>query len=154
MSARGYYCYWTTRCHDDVIKWKHFPRYWPFVRGIHRGPGQRPVTRSFDVLFDLRPNKRLGKQSWGWWSETPSSSLWRHRNGNMIFRTIWISMPGKGLLVYGGCFDCAQQTPFSVYLMALLIICLVFTESICVQRKISYYFMIWRITPKRTQVMV
>ena len=22
--------------HDDVIKWKHFPRYWPFVRGIHR----------------------------------------------------------------------------------------------------------------------
>ena len=24
--------------HDDVIKWKHFPRYWPFVRGIHRCP--------------------------------------------------------------------------------------------------------------------
>ena len=23
---------------DDVIKWKHFPRYWPFVRGIHRSP--------------------------------------------------------------------------------------------------------------------
>ena len=22
--------------HDDVIKWKHFPRYWPFARGIHR----------------------------------------------------------------------------------------------------------------------
>ena len=28
-----------THCwHDDVIKWKHFPRYWPFVRGIHRSP--------------------------------------------------------------------------------------------------------------------
>ena len=26
----------TTIYHDDVIKWKHFPRYWPFVRGIHR----------------------------------------------------------------------------------------------------------------------
>ena len=25
-----------TSPHDDVIKWKHFPRYWPFVRGIHR----------------------------------------------------------------------------------------------------------------------
>ena len=41
--------------HDDVIKWKHVPRYWPFVLGIHRSPGefpaQRPVTRSFDVLF-------------------------------------------------------------------------------------------------------
>ena len=24
--------------HDDVIKWKHFPRYWPFVQGIHRSP--------------------------------------------------------------------------------------------------------------------
>ena len=23
------------KTHDDVIKWKHFPRYWPFVRGIH-----------------------------------------------------------------------------------------------------------------------
>ena len=29
-------------------------------------PAQRPVTRSFDVFFDLRPNKRLSKQPWGW----------------------------------------------------------------------------------------
>ena len=28
--------------HDDVIKWKHFPRYWPFVRGIHRPPVKSP----------------------------------------------------------------------------------------------------------------
>ena len=35
-------------------------------------PAQRPVTRSFDVYFDLRPNKRLSKQSWDWWFETPS----------------------------------------------------------------------------------
>ena len=74
--------------HDDVIKWKHFPRYWPFVRGIHRYPvpgefpTQRPVTRSFDVFFDLRLYKPLHKQSWGWWFETPSRSLWRHRYVN------------------------------------------------------------------------
>ena len=37
---------------------------------------QRPVTRSFDVFFDLRLNKRLSKQSWGWWFETPMRSLW------------------------------------------------------------------------------
>ena len=43
-------------------------------------PTQRPVTRSFDVYFDLRPNKRLSKQSWCWWFETPSRTLWRHRN--------------------------------------------------------------------------
>ena len=41
---------------------------------------QRPVTRSFDVFFDLRLNKRLSKHSWGWWFETPSHSLWRHGN--------------------------------------------------------------------------
>ena len=35
-------------------------------------PAQRPVTRSFDVFFDLRLNKRLSKQSWGWWFETLS----------------------------------------------------------------------------------
>ena len=28
--------------HEDVIKWKHFPRYWPFVRGIHRSPVNYP----------------------------------------------------------------------------------------------------------------
>ena len=28
--------------HDDVIKWKHFPRYWPFVRRIHRSPVNAP----------------------------------------------------------------------------------------------------------------
>ena len=43
-------------------------------------PTQRPVTRSFDVFFDLRLNKRLSKQSWGWWSETLSCSLWRQSN--------------------------------------------------------------------------
>ena len=77
--------------YDDVIKSKHFPRYWPFVRGIHRSPvnsphkgqwrGERPVTRSFDVFFDLRLNKRLSKQSWGWWFEALRHPLWRHSNG-------------------------------------------------------------------------
>ena len=45
-------------------------------------PAQKPVTQSFDAFFDLRLNKRLSKQSWGWWFETLScSSLWRHCNG-------------------------------------------------------------------------
>ena len=45
-------------------------------------PAQRPVTRSFYVFFDLRPNKRLSKQLWGWWFETHSPPLWRHSNEN------------------------------------------------------------------------
>ena len=44
-------------------------------------PTQRPVMRKFDVFFDLRPDKLLSKQWWGWWFETPSCPLWRHRDG-------------------------------------------------------------------------
>ena len=43
-------------------------------------PAQRPVTRSFDVFFDLRLIKRLSKHSGGWWFETLSCPLWRHCN--------------------------------------------------------------------------
>ena len=74
-------------------------------------PAQRPVTRSFDVSFDLRLNKRSSKQSWGWGFETPSCPLWRHYNDlrestrtkqNANFSKIdphsgWIS---KGEIVY------------------------------------------------------
>ena len=45
-------------------------------------PAQRPVTRSFDVFFDLHPNKGLSNwQWWAWWFETPPCPLRRHRNG-------------------------------------------------------------------------
>ena len=43
-------------------------------------PAQRLVSRSFDVFFDLRLNKRLSKQLWDWWFETLSHLLWRHCN--------------------------------------------------------------------------
>ena len=51
-------------------------------------PAQRPVTRSFDVFFDVGPNKRLSKQSWSWWFETLSPSLWRHRNEFHLHETV------------------------------------------------------------------
>ena len=75
--------------HDDVIKWKHFPRYWPFVRGIHRSPlnfahkGRWRGALMFHLICAL--NKRLNKQSWGWWFETPTRSLWRHCNVLMLW---------------------------------------------------------------------
>ena len=53
-------------------------------------PSQRPMTRSFDVIFDLSLNKRLSKQSRRWWFETPSRSLWRHCNG--IAMGCWYSL--------------------------------------------------------------
>ena len=66
-------------------------------------PTQRPVTRSFDVYFDLRPNKRFSKQSWGWWFETLSSPLWRHRNGILGTNQSKIRVPhyiGAPLILY------------------------------------------------------
>ena len=63
--------------------------------GEFTGPGefptQRPVTRNFDVFFDLRPNKQLSKQPWGWWFETPSWSLCRQCNEmSQVRRRIYI----------------------------------------------------------------
>ena len=67
--------------------WRHekFPALLTIYAGNSPVPGefpaQRSVTRSFDVFFYLRLNIRRSKQSWGWWFETPSGSLWRHSNG-------------------------------------------------------------------------
>ena len=70
-------------------------------------PAQRPVTRSFDVFFDLRPNKRLSKQSGGWWFETASRPFWRHCNGwieskthNPLFRIIPWDNETLNLILY------------------------------------------------------
>ena len=46
-------------------------------------PSQRPLTRSFDIFFDPRPNLQLSKQWRSRWFETPYRSLWRHSNGNI-----------------------------------------------------------------------
>ena len=77
----------THNCHDDVIKWKHFPHYWLFVRestGLHWSPVDfLTVTQYFDVFY-LRLNKRLNKQSRRRWFETPSISIWRRCNGNCV----------------------------------------------------------------------
>ena len=65
-------------------------------------PAQRPVTRSFDVFFDLRLNKRLSKQWWGWWFEAPLRQLWRHRNGvpynNFIKSAMWSWITGVSIV--------------------------------------------------------
>ena len=61
--------------------------------------GQRPMTRSFDVFFDLRLNKRLSKQSRGWWFETLSRPLWRHRNGTTSERVLASAVAADALLL-------------------------------------------------------
>ena len=76
------------RAQDTDSWWRHQMETFSALLAICAGnspvpgefPTQRPVTRSFDAYFDLRPNKRLSKQWWGWWFETQSCPLWRHRN--------------------------------------------------------------------------
>ena len=78
---------------DDVIKWKHFPRHWPFVRGIHRSPvtsphkGQWRGALVFSLICAL--NKRLSKKSCGWWLGTPSRPSWRHCNVERSFQLFY-----------------------------------------------------------------
>ena len=71
--------------HDAVIKWKHFTRYWPFVRGIHRWPVNSPHKGQWRgaLIFSMIC-------TWinGWVNDreagrfkTPSCPLWRHCNG-------------------------------------------------------------------------
>ena len=54
------------------------PKYvnWSPVNSPHRGQWRGAV----DVFFGLRRNKRMSKQSWGWWCETPLGPLWRNCN--------------------------------------------------------------------------
>ena len=65
-----------TSQHDDVIKWKHFPRYWPFVWGIHLWPVNSPHKYQwcralmFSLIF-----------AWinGWVNNRKAGDLRRHR---------------------------------------------------------------------------
>ena len=86
--------YWLSSCFHAawicIPWWRHQMDTYSALLAICAGnspatgefPSQRPVTQSFDVSLICALNKRLSKQSWGWWFETPSRSLWRHCNAN------------------------------------------------------------------------
>ena len=102
--------------HDDVIKWKHLPRYWPFVRGIHRSPVNSPHKGQWGgaLMFTL-----IYAQINGWVNNHEAGDLRRHRahygvivinlisillppdrhrhKGNMFSITIWPRMHLKSL---------------------------------------------------------
>ena len=96
--------------HNDVIKWKHFPRYWPFVRGIQRSPVNSPHKGQCRgaLMFSLICTWINGwiNNRKGWWFETPSRSLWRHCNVFSLF--FFCSIPILTL-----CFLCRSLTHLS-----------------------------------------
>ena len=75
--------------HDDVIKWKHFPRYWPFARRIHRSPvnsphkGQWHGTLMFSLIYAWKN---------GWINTRDAGDLRRHRShyGVTVMYRWWI----------------------------------------------------------------
>ena len=61
--------------HDDVIKWKYFPRYWPFVCGIHRSPVNSPHKGQWRLvlMFSL-----ICARINGWVNDGEAGDLRRH----------------------------------------------------------------------------
>ena len=62
--------------HDGVIEWKHFPRYWPFVRGIHQSPVYSPQKSQWRraLMFSL-----IWVWMNGWVNNREAGDLRRHR---------------------------------------------------------------------------
>ena len=62
--------------HDDVIKWKYFPRYWPFERGVHRSPVNSPHKGQWRgaLMFSL-----ICVWINGWVNNREAGDLRRHR---------------------------------------------------------------------------
>ena len=85
---------WNHKCCSNVVLEV------PWITGHRWIPCKKSVTRSFDIFFVLLLNKRLSKQWWGWWFETPSRPLWRHCNGQYKkLKVGWISFVSAERLI-------------------------------------------------------
>ena len=82
------------RSHDDVIKWKHFPRYWPFVLGIHRWPVNSPHKGQWRgaLMFSL-----ICAWTNGWVNNREAGDSRRHRARYHITVMYW-SFSGECIL--------------------------------------------------------
>ena len=91
-TTTSYPCLWDESyvlAHDDVIKWKHFPRHWPFVREIYRWPVNSPHKGQWQgpLMFSL-------VCAWikGWVNTREAVDLRRYRahyDVTVMFRDSW-----------------------------------------------------------------
>ena len=81
--------------HDDVIKWKHFPPYWPFVRGIHRSQMNSPHKGQWRgaLLFSLIC-------AWinDWVNNRDAGELRRHRSHYDVIVMTWHGLGGTRIV--------------------------------------------------------
>ena len=99
----------TKRIHDDIIKWKHFPCYWPFVRGVHLSPvnsphkGQWRGALMFSLIYD-----------WinGWVNNSEVGYLRRHRVHYDVTVMPQLKLYRQRDIVYSSlqCFLCGGST--------------------------------------------
>ena len=75
------------RWHDDVIKWKHFPRYWRFVRGIHQSPVNSPHKGHWRraLMFSL-----ICFWINGWVNNREADDLRRYRAHYDVIVMVWV----------------------------------------------------------------
>ena len=85
--------------HDDVIKWKHFPRYWPFVREIHRSPVNFPHKGQWRgaLMFTL-----ICAQMNGWVNNREAGDLRRYRvhYDVIVMYWGWLSLHSTDISIY------------------------------------------------------
>ena len=75
--------------HYDVIKWKHFPRYWSFVRGIHRSPVNSPHKGQWrGALIFILICARIN----GWVNNREAGDLRRYRTHYDVIVMLWSSI--------------------------------------------------------------
>ena len=88
-------------------------------------PAHRPVTRKFDVSFNLRLNKRLRKQSSGWWFETPSCPLWRQSwKMRCEYMKTYIPLPLVFVISEAVVVVIKYRTWYNLHLVIFLHVCL------------------------------
>ena len=82
--------------HDDVIKWKHFPRYWPFVREIYRSPVNPPQNGQWRgaLMFSVTC-------AWinGWVNNCEAGDLRRHRAHYDVIVMLQVYFTGTGAII-------------------------------------------------------
>ena len=127
------------------------------VTGHFTGQRWIPRTKASDadicVFFDLRLNKQWSKQSWGWWFETPSRSLWRHRNDSNI--TCYVVSPTFSNVCLHYPFPCVLlfiliTTVGNYFALPCLLISVIdnsnFKSTRCVSKIDRFYwFLGWRV---------
>ena len=109
--------------HDDVIKWKHFPCYWPFVRGIHRSPVNSPYKGQWRgaLMFSL-----ICPRINGWVNNCEAGDLRRIRPHydvivmvTCIHRSTWYGIAIKSKFTFSGKY---QMSTWQYFISKLLLV--------------------------------